>query len=108
MIAINPGECIFTSIVRYYRGFACKRFREVLEAAELFGAGLWQRLRHAILPLKPSSYRHSFWCTMLARAFAVVVALSGRRYVTVLARETARQYYDLRNLNVAASFAGFI
>jgi ABC-type sugar transport system permease subunit len=36
------------------------------------------------------------------------VALSGGDIVTVLARETYRQYYDFRNLNVAASFAGFI
>ena len=47
--------------------------------------------------------------TILAlQVFAVVVALSGGDIVTVLARETYRQYYDLRNLNVAASFAGFI
>ncbi|MCA9949531.1 MAG: SH3 domain-containing protein [Anaerolineales bacterium] len=83
---------------------------EVLEAAELFGAGLWQRLRHVILPLlKPSLQVALILRTILAlQVFAVVVALSGGDIVTVLARETYRQYYDLRNLNVAASFAGFI
>ena len=83
---------------------------EVLEAAELFGAGLWQRLRHVILPLlKPSLQVALILRTILAlQVFAVVVALSGGDIVTVLARETYRQYYDFRNLNVAASFAGFI
>jgi multiple sugar transport system permease protein len=83
---------------------------EVLEAAELFGAGLWQRLRHVILPLlKPSLQVALILRTILAlQVFAVVVALSGGDIVTVLARETYRQYFDLRNLNVAASFAGFI
>lgn len=83
---------------------------EVLEAAELFGAGLWQRLRHVILPLlKPSLQVALILRTILAlQVFAVVVALSGGDIVTVLARETYRQYFDFRNLNVAASFAGFI
>ena len=83
---------------------------EVLEAAELFGAGLWQRLRHVILPLlRPSLQVALILRTILAlQVFAVVVALSGGDIVTVLARETYRQYYDLRNLNVAAAFAGFI
>ncbi len=83
---------------------------DVLEAAELFGAGLWQRLRYVILPLlKPSLQVALILRTILAlQVFAVVVALSGGDIVTVLARETYRQYYDFRNLNVAASFAGFI
>jgi multiple sugar transport system permease protein len=83
---------------------------EVLEAAELFGAGLWQRLRYVILPLlKPSLQVALILRTILAlQVFAVVVALSGGDIVTVLARETYRQYYDFRNLNVASAFAAFI
>lgn len=83
---------------------------EVLEAAELFGAGLWQRLRHVILPLlKPSLQVALILRTILAlQVFAVVVALSGGDIVTVLANETYRQYNDLRNLNVAAAYAGLI
>ena len=83
---------------------------EVLEAAELFGAGLWQRLRHVILPLlKPSLQVALILRTILAlQVFAVVVALSGGDIVTVLANETYRQYDDFRNLNVAAAYAGLI
>jgi multiple sugar transport system permease protein len=93
------------------RGFgAAGHFDEVLEAAELFGANLWQRIRHVILPLlKPSLQVALILRTILAlQVFAVVIALSGGDVVTVLARETFRQYYTLRNNNVAAAYAGFI
>jgi multiple sugar transport system permease protein len=83
---------------------------EVLEAAELFGASLWQRVRHVILPLlKPSLQVALILRTILAlQVFAVVVALSGGDVVTVLANETFRQYSDFRNSNVAAVYSGFI
>jgi multiple sugar transport system permease protein len=83
---------------------------EVLEAAELFGAGLWERLRHVILPLlKPSLQVALILRTILAlQVFAVVVALSGGDIVTVLANETYRQYDEFRNMNVAAAYAGLI
>jgi multiple sugar transport system permease protein len=84
--------------------------QEVLEAAELFGANLWQRIRHVILPLlKPSLQVALILRTILAlQVFAVVIALSGGDVVTVLANETYRQYYDFRNPNVAAAYAGLI
>lgn len=84
--------------------------QEVLEAAEIFGATLWQRVRHIILPLlKPSLQVALILRTILAlQVFAVVIALSGGDVVTVLANETYRQYYTLRNMNVAAAYAGFI
>lgn len=84
--------------------------QEVLEAAELFGANLWQRVRYVILPLlKPSLQVALILRTILAlQVFAVVIALSGGDVVTVLANETFRQYSDFRNPNVAASYAGFI
>lgn len=84
--------------------------REVLEAAEVFGATLWQRIRHVILPLlRPSLQVALILRTILAlQVFAVVIALSGGDVVTVLANETYRQYYDLRNFNVAAAYASFI
>lgn len=83
---------------------------EVLEAAEIFGANLWQRIRYVILPLlKPSLQVALILRTILAlQVFAVVIALGGGDVVTVLANETFRQYYDLRNPNVAAAYAGFI
>ncbi len=84
--------------------------QEVLEAAEVFGASLWQRVRHVILPmLKPSLQVALILRTILAlQVFGVVMALSGGEVVTVLARETYRQYYDLRSMNLAAAYAGFI
>jgi multiple sugar transport system permease protein len=83
---------------------------EVLEAAEVFGATLWQRVRHVTLPmLLPSLQVALILRTILAfQVFAVVIALSGGDVVTVLANEAYRQYYDLRNPNVAAAFAGLI
>jgi multiple sugar transport system permease protein len=84
--------------------------REVLEAAEIFGATLWQRIRYVILPLlKPSLQVALILRTILAlQVFAVVIALSGGEVVTVLANETYRQYFTLRNLNVASAYASFI
>lgn len=84
--------------------------QEVLEAAELFGASFWQRLRHIILPLlRPSIQVALILRTILAlQVFAVVIALSGGDIVTVLANETYRQYFEFRNNNVAAAYAVFI
>ncbi len=87
---------------------------EYLEAGELFGANLWQRLRHIILPLlKPSLQVALILRTILAfQVFAVVVAITGGRVLTVLAYETYR-WYDpgdsgFNNPNMAAAYAGFI
>lgn len=84
---------------------------ELLEAAELYGAGLRQRIRHVILPLlKPSIQVALILRTILAfQVFAVVMAISGGDVVTTLARETYRWYSDeIRNPNMAAAYAGFI
>ena len=80
---------------------------EVLEAAEVFGATFWQRLRFVILPmLRPSLQVALILRTILAlQVFAVVIALSGGDVVTVLANEAYRQYYTLRNPNVAAAYS---
>ncbi len=84
--------------------------RETLEAAELFGAGYWQRVRHIMLPLLlPSIQVALILRTILAfQVFAVVIALSGGDIVTVLANETYRQYFEFRNNNVASAYALFI
>lgn len=85
---------------------------EVLEAGQLFGANLWQRLRYIILPLlMPSLQVALILRTILAfQVFAVVVAISGGEVITVLANETYR-WYDVggyNNPHVAAAYAGFI
>jgi len=83
---------------------------ETLEAAELFGASYWQRVRHIMLPLlRPSIQVALILRTILAfQVFAVVIALGGGEVVTVLANETYRQYFGLRNTNVASAYAIFI
>lgn len=83
--------------------------REVLEAGEVFGANLWQRIRYIILPLlRPSLQVALILRTILAfQVFSVVIVLGGGDIVTVLANETYRQYYELRNYNVAAAYASF-
>jgi multiple sugar transport system permease protein len=83
---------------------------ETLEAAELFGASYWQRVRHVMLPLlKPSLQVALILRTILAfQVFAVVIALGGGEIVTVLANETYRQYFALRDNNVASAYALFI
>jgi multiple sugar transport system permease protein len=84
--------------------------QDILEAAELFGATLWQRVKNVILPLlKPSLQVALILRTILAlQVFSVVMAIGGGDVVTVLARETYRQYYDLRNFHLAAAYATFI
>lgn len=83
---------------------------EVLEAAEVFGASLWQRIRFVILPLlRPSIQVALILRTILAlQVFSVVIVLGGGDVLTVLTNETYRQYSDFRNPNVAAAYAGLI
>ncbi len=88
--------------------------RDFLEAGEVFGANLWQRIWHIILPmLKPSLQVALILRTILAfQVFAVVVAISGREAFTVLANETYRWYNPgdtgFNNPNVAAAYSGMI
>ncbi len=83
---------------------------EVLEAVEIFGASLWQRIRYVILPLlRPSIQVALILRTILAlQVFSVVIVLGGGTVVTVLTNETYRQYDSFRNPNVAAAYAGII
>jgi multiple sugar transport system permease protein len=80
--------------------------KEFAEAAEVFGATTWQRIRHVTLPLlRPSLQVALIIRTILAfQAFAVVIALAAYN-MPVLAGETYRWYSDLRNPNVAAAYA---
>ncbi|MBA2451513.1 MAG: sugar ABC transporter permease [Chloroflexi bacterium] len=80
--------------------------KDYAEAAEVFGATTWQRIRYVTLPmLRPSLQVALIIRTILAfQAFAVVIALVGRN-VPVLAEEAYRWYGDLRNPNVAAAYA---
>ncbi len=76
------------------------------EAAEIFGASPWQRLRYVILPmLKPSLQVALILRTILAfQTFAVVIALAGRA-LPVLSGEAYNWYNGYRNVGVAAAYA---
>lgn len=76
------------------------------EAAAVFGASAWQRLRHVTLPLlRPSLQVALILRTILAfQIFAVAQALTGQNF-PVLVGETYRWYRELQNPNVAAALA---
>lgn len=82
---------------------------EFLEAAEVYGASTWQKVRRVILPmLRPSLQVALILRTILAfQVFATVIAIAGSG-LFVLAREAQRWATDIRNDNVAAAYAGLI
>jgi len=82
---------------------------EFLEAADIFGANLWQKVWRVILPLlKPSLQVALILRTILAfQVFAVAIAIAGRG-VTLLAAEAYRWYNSYRNPHVAAAYAVLI
>jgi multiple sugar transport system permease protein len=88
--------------------------REYVEAGQVFGASLWQRIWNIILPLlRPSLQVALILRTILAfQVFAVIVVLSGGDIFTVLSNETYRWYNrgdsGFNNPNVAAAYAGLI
>ncbi|RDI53383.1 carbohydrate ABC transporter permease [Nocardia mexicana] len=77
--------------------------RDFDEAAQVFGASLWQRLRHVTLPLLgPSLQVALILRTILAlQAFAVAQALTGRDF-PLLVGETYQWYSNLQNPAVAS------
>ncbi len=83
--------------------------REYGEAAEVFGAGPWQRLWRVTLPLlRPSIQTALILRTILAlEVFAVVYALGGRD-LPVLAGEAFAWQVDYRNAGIAAAYAVLI
>lgn len=80
--------------------------RDYEEAAEVFGATFWQRLRYVLLPqLRPSLQVALILRTILAlQTFAVAQALTGRNF-PLLVGETYQWYNVLQNPNVSAVLA---
>jgi multiple sugar transport system permease protein len=80
--------------------------KEYDEAAQIFGATFWQRLRHVTLPLvKPSLQVALILRTILAlQAFAVAQALTGRNF-PLLVGETYEWFVALQNPGVATAVA---
>jgi multiple sugar transport system permease protein len=83
--------------------------REFNEAAEVFGAGFWQRLWRVTLPmLKPSIQVALLLRVILAfEVFATVIAIAGDG-TTVLAAEAYRWENTNQDENVAAAYATLI
>ena len=83
--------------------------RDFTEAADVFGADAWRRLRYVTLPLlKPSIRVALILRTILAfQTFATVLALAGSA-TNVLAGEAYRWYQSLRDPRVAAAYASLI
>jgi len=80
--------------------------KEYNEAAEVFGAGRWQRFRRITLPLlKPSLQTALILRVILAfEVFAVVIALGGTN-VQVLMGQVYTWQFELRDAHVAAAIA---
>lgn len=83
--------------------------REYLEAAEVYGATAWQKIRRVVLPmLRPSLQVALILRTILAfQVFATVIALGGSG-ITVLANEAYDWAIGIDNDHVAAAYAGLI
>jgi multiple sugar transport system permease protein len=82
---------------------------EYLEAADVYGATTWQKIRRVVLPmLRPALQVALILRAILAfQVFATVVALGGSG-VTVLSEEAVRWANDIDNDHVAAAYAGLI
>lgn len=82
---------------------------EYLEAAEIYGATLWQRVRRVILPmLRPSLQVALILRIILAiQIFATAVALAGTG-LTVMSQQTLEWANDIDNDHVAAAWAGLM
>jgi multiple sugar transport system permease protein len=80
--------------------------RDYVEAAEVFGAGFYQRVRHVIFPmLKPSIQVALLLRLIFAfEVFAVVIALTGSG-ATVLAAEAYKWQATNQNEHVAAAYS---
>jgi multiple sugar transport system permease protein len=83
--------------------------RDYVEAAEVFGAGFFQRVRHVIMPmLKPSIQVALLLRLIFAfEVFAVVIALTGSG-ATVLAAEAYEWQATNQNEHVAAAYSVLI
>ena len=83
--------------------------RDYVEAAEVFGAGFFQRVRRVILPLlKPSLQVALVLRIILAfEVFSTVIAITGLS-TTVLAAEAWRWQTANFDSNVAAAYAALI
>ncbi|MDQ3671046.1 MAG: sugar ABC transporter permease [Actinomycetota bacterium] len=80
--------------------------RDYVEAAEVFGAGFFQRVRHVIFPLLKPSIQVALLLRLIFafEVFAVVIALTGSG-ATVLAAEAYKWQATNQNEHVAAAYS---
>lgn len=80
--------------------------KDYIEAAEVMGANIFQKVFHVILPLlKPSIQSALIIRTIFAfQMFAIVLALGGD-IIPVLAGESYFWYYLYRNPHIASCYA---
>jgi multiple sugar transport system permease protein len=80
--------------------------KEYSEAAEVFGAGFWQRLFHVTLPLLRPSIRVALILrTIFAfQVFAVLIALAGQN-LPVLGEQAYYAYTQIFDANLAAAYS---
>ncbi len=108
LLAIFLAEVWRSSAIVFIILFAGAQLinKEVLEAAEVFGASFYVRLRHILIPmLKPSLQAALIIRTLFAfQVFAVVWILAGRD-IPVLAGEAYYSITELHRYDVAAVYA---
>lgn len=80
--------------------------KEYGEAADIFGASGWQRVRHVTVPLlRPSIQVALILRTIFAfQAFAVIIALTGQQ-LPILAGQAYFWFYSYQNPNIAAAYS---
>lgn len=83
--------------------------KEYTEAAEVFGAGFFRRLRHVTLPmLKPALQAALLLRIIFAlEMFAAVIAITGRS-ATTLARQTYEWQQTYHDEHIAAAYASLV
>jgi len=83
--------------------------KDYLEAADVFGASLWQKVSRLIVPLlRPSIQVALILRTIFSlQVFAVAMAIAGRA-MSLLASESYRWYIAYRNTNVAAAYGALV
>lgn len=82
---------------------------DYFEAADVFGATTWQKVRRITIPmLRPSIQVALILRTILAfQVFGTALAIAGSG-LSVLAGESYRWYYSIRDPNVASAYATLI
>lgn len=82
---------------------------EYIEAAEVYGATLWQRVRRVMLPMLRPSLQVALILRMILaiQVFATAIALAGTG-LTVMTQQALKWANEIDNANVASAWAGLM